>query len=168
MKSKNIMKELITKFTNLAAQYQVTEVGTTEEEKLSAMESELVSDMETNTSDLSNEDHQWLLGATNEERCHYYIAMILAFRFSQLLKEITTLPGFRLMVKSHEINDAVNSAYCVSHNYCDANIVMLDAFNECAEKEFDINSESDNKLWNMAWRIAKEHNFFKDKLLNEQ
>ncbi len=47
---------------------------------------------------------------------------------------------------------------CHSHDYCDANIVMDEAFEACG-LDFDSNDDSHIKLWNEAWSIAKVSRF---------
>lgn len=44
---------------------------------------------------------------------------------------------------------------CHSHDFCDANMVMFDAFVEESGREPDVGLEDDAALCNEAWRLAK-------------
>ena len=49
---------------------------------------------------------------------------------------------------------------CASHDYCDANLVMAEAFNKICRREAEIDSEEDSYWWGEAWNYAKVNNFF--------
>lgn len=44
---------------------------------------------------------------------------------------------------------------CASHDFCDANMVMLTAWEALGYGEMDANSPADASVWNGAWNIAK-------------
>ena len=48
---------------------------------------------------------------------------------------------------------------CATHDYCDANMLMLEAFEETNSRLFNYNSRSDAALWNEAWTTARQNNF---------
>jgi hypothetical protein len=60
--------------------------------------------------------------------------------------------------------DADDSGICHSHDFCDANMVMLAAFTETMGHEpaflTEEHAETDLNLWNDAWEIAIAANFF--------
>jgi len=44
---------------------------------------------------------------------------------------------------------------CASHNFCDANMAMLPAFEAIADCEFDFDDQAHVDLFNAAWDYAK-------------
>lgn len=48
---------------------------------------------------------------------------------------------------------------CATHDYCDANIVMLNAFESALGTEFDPRQQYYADLANAAWDVAKIHRF---------
>lgn len=49
---------------------------------------------------------------------------------------------------------------CHSHDFCDANMVMLQAWQEFFGQEPDLNDDADIAIWGDAWAIAKASDFF--------
>jgi hypothetical protein len=49
---------------------------------------------------------------------------------------------------------------CASHDYCDANVVMAEAFNKICGREIELGSEEDCFWWGEAWNYAKANSFF--------
>ncbi|MDN8018151.1 hypothetical protein QZN08_27345 [Burkholderia multivorans] len=50
-----------------------------------------------------------------------------------------------------------NVGVCHSHDYCDANMLMLEVFEE---NNLSIEDESNHALWNEVWDLAKKNEFF--------
>ncbi|HDR9188651.1 TPA: hypothetical protein QDB51_002726 [Burkholderia vietnamiensis] len=50
-----------------------------------------------------------------------------------------------------------NEGVCHSHDYCDANMLMLEVFEE---NNLSIEDESNHALWNEVWELAKKNEFF--------
>lgn len=48
---------------------------------------------------------------------------------------------------------------CATHDYCDANVVMLNAFESALGTEFDLREQYHVNLVNAAWDLAKIHRF---------
>ncbi len=48
---------------------------------------------------------------------------------------------------------------CASHDFCDANMPMAEAFEASTGKEVDPSSETDARLWNAAWEAARRAGF---------
>ncbi|HDR9192427.1 TPA: hypothetical protein QDB51_006612 [Burkholderia vietnamiensis] len=46
---------------------------------------------------------------------------------------------------------------CHSHDYCDANMLMLEVFEE---NNLSIEDDSNHALWGEVWDLAKENEFF--------
>lgn len=98
----------------------------------------------------------------------------LARAFSKML--IADL-GHRKMIEVCVRNDDARKAgitsTCASHDFCDANIVMLAAVESLdirddagnpADVEFLANDQAANTLWNSAWKMAGDNRFW----LNER
>lgn len=73
---------------------------------------------------------------------------------------------------SHElqqvrIRNAAESdpAICHSHDFCDANQVMLDSFESLAGREADVGSAADRAVMDAAWTIARACGFGADRAL---
>jgi hypothetical protein len=54
-----------------------------------------------------------------------------------------------------------DSSVCHSHDFCDANMVMLEAFIEVSGRDYDFGSDADMDLWNEAWDKTKADGFSK-------
>jgi hypothetical protein len=52
-------------------------------------------------------------------------------------------------------NGLGTSIGCASHDFCDANMVMLPAFEVICECEFDLHNDDHVALFNLAWSYAK-------------
>lgn len=84
---------------------------------------------------------------------------VLAHAFSKVLKEWLTAEEMETVIKrnnSHHYSDMV----CASHDFCDANMAMNKAFNRVLRRNALVHSDKDITLWNSAWNVAKENNFF--------
>jgi hypothetical protein len=45
--------------------------------------------------------------------------------------------------------------FCASHDFCDANMVMFDAFNTEIGWDMDLDNDEDTAVWNEAWELAR-------------
>jgi hypothetical protein len=81
----------------------------------------------------------------------------LARRFTDLLlKEV----GPNRMQQIVRMNDVeTHPGICHSHDFCDANMPMYDAFCEVVGREPDLDSDADTALFNEAWDQAKAKHF---------
>ncbi len=52
-----------------------------------------------------------------------------------------------------------NPSICHSHDYCDANVFMAEAFETVTGRAVNLQSEDDDYLWAEAWGIAKSNAF---------
>lgn len=75
----------------------------------------------------------------------------LASTFARLLAEALGTKTMREVVRR---NAARNDTTCASHDFCDANEVMAEAFSKTVGREIDLESDADTSLWNAAWDIA--------------
>lgn len=59
-----------------------------------------------------------------------------------------------------ELNRAEKNAdVCHTHDFCDANMTMLEAWEWCFNRDFDANNDKDLEVWNAAWDLAKKCEF---------
>ena len=82
----------------------------------------------------------------------------IALEFSkELLKELGN-EDFKKMVKLSKAN--TDPMICVSHDFCDANMPMLEAYERVLDYEPQANNEAHNKIWSDAWTLAVKNDFF--------
>jgi len=92
----------------------------------------------------------------------------LARFFGELLQTALTPDEFAELVERNAMHDPLSSV-CYSHDYCDANMVMAEAWENMFGSAFPMLDDNDNggptdtdlELWNDAWAIARGANFFK-------
>lgn len=84
------------------------------------------------------------------------IATALAQAFSRHLRSALTPEQ---MFNVTQRNEHYPWHTCASHDFCDANMVMLDAWKEVFSSHIDLQSEADTLIWNQAWQIAKANEF---------
>jgi len=88
----------------------------------------------------------------------------VALKFAEVLHEWLTPEQMRMVVARNEGQDH-DDPCCASHDFCDANMAMDEAFTKAMGREIkadDIHGgyvEADCDLWNGAWAIAKRMNF---------
>lgn len=83
-------------------------------------------------------------------------AEALALAFSRHLRSRLTVEQMAHVVTR---NETYAWHTCASHDFCDANMVMLAAWKETQPQEIDLQSDADTLLWNQAWQIAKASEF---------
>lgn len=84
-------------------------------------------------------------------------SIALANEFSKLLRaEIGDVKLAQVIAR----NKRKSKGVCHSHDFCDANMVMLVAWNKIVAKRLGPTSEAQTLLWNEAWDIAKHNQFF--------
>lgn len=88
----------------------------------------------------------------------------VAVAFSRVLHEwLTPLQMAKVITR----NAAANDSSCATHDFCDANMAMDEAFKRVLgrgcllieESASDEDKQADTDLWNEAWTIAKEAKF---------
>ncbi len=66
-------------------------------------------------------------------------------------------------IKMHEVmrrnRSEENPNVCHSHDFCDANMIMADAFSEETGRDLDVADEGDAALCNEAWELARVSRF---------
>jgi hypothetical protein len=83
---------------------------------------------------------------------------LLSKEFSQILKTELSAEEMTEVVRINSL--PAYSDACASHDFCDANMVMNEAFEKVMQREFDFDSDCDTDLFNGAWSLAKTNNFY--------
>ena len=88
----------------------------------------------------------------------------IALEFIRLLIEEIGTDNFFEMLNRNRFE--MDSGVCHSHDFCDANMVMDQAFTNVMGRETDvcdgINDANDTQIWNRAWDMAKYHLFYEE------
>ena len=94
----------------------------------------------------------------------------IAFRFSDIICTWHTAEEMRDIISRNEAEEDDN--VCHSHDFCDANEAMLQAFEQALGREMHLPSEVESGdcseadefydmcLWNDAWGMAKQERFY--------
>lgn len=53
-----------------------------------------------------------------------------------------------------------NERFCASHDFCDANMAMVEAFRVVFERDNQAESDADTDAINDAWDMAKANHFY--------
>lgn len=91
----------------------------------------------------------------------------LAREFHALVRAtqvLNLLPDMRSLLSEILVDiDAANAKYpddtCATHDYCDANEIMQEAFLKCVGCMPDLEDDGDVALWNGAWDAAVKNGF---------
>lgn len=83
----------------------------------------------------------------------------LAQEFATILASWLGPVAFKEMVARQD----PESPFCASHDFCDANMAMQEAFTKLHARNSDTNSTDDVGLINAAWFVARGANFFTDR-----
>jgi Protein of unknown function DUF262 len=78
----------------------------------------------------------------------------LANRFVELLVQELGASTFQEVVEHNAAE--TNPSVCHSHDFCDANMVMVVAWHETVGRHFEAESERQTAIWSKAWDLAKE------------
>ncbi len=84
----------------------------------------------------------------------------LAREFARLLKIEVGEDDFNTIAKQTEKYKTAGVDTCVSHDFCDSNMLMNDAFNNLYGEDINPINALDLQLVNEAWELAKEQNFW--------
>lgn len=80
----------------------------------------------------------------------------LAESFAELLEEALSPVRYERVLRLNAKDS--DFRICHSHDFCDANEVMAEAFKRTTGAEIDLQSDEDNALWNAAWSIFRRKN----------
>lgn len=81
-------------------------------------------------------------------------AHAIAHAFSAELRDSVYAPDMA-EIRKRNATPEYAGPICASHDFCDANMAMLAAFERIARRDFNADSDSDVSLWNRAWSMAK-------------
>lgn len=82
----------------------------------------------------------------------------LSAKFNELLQDELG-EKFGEMVEGHISGNYANKDICITHEYCDSNVIMLDAYETMVEENPNIPSPEFMDIVNRAWEYSKKHNF---------
>ena len=82
---------------------------------------------------------------------------ILATEFSAELLRTIGKKELARVVRLNRIQ--TDKGICHSHDFCDSNEVMMEAFEECFKQPIDLAENDHMNLMDLAWNEAKENNF---------
>jgi len=84
----------------------------------------------------------------------------IARRFSKILLHWLGIEKMYEVVKQNQKyqQDGITNI-CASHDYCDANMAMDKAMEDCSI-DFSLQNDEHVKLWNDAWSLAKSNEFY--------
>jgi len=85
-------------------------------------------------------------------------AVNLARAFSSVLKEWISDDQMKKVNELNQTQEYIDC--CASHNYCDANEAMAEALEALNVDHPDLNNDGMRNLWNEAWTIAKQNQFY--------
>lgn len=83
----------------------------------------------------------------------------LAKLFGEKVQWALSVTEFREAIDRNKA-EGPQSIVCHTHDFCDANMLMLEAWEEFFGGEPDVSSEEDAAIINEAWAIAKAADFF--------
>jgi len=89
---------------------------------------------------------------------HTLLAEKVAIRFTQLLAQQLTEEEQASVIRLNKCE--LHPYVCHTHDFCDANMPMAEAFTQIVGFEPDSSSEVHATLWGTAWDIAKSNHFF--------
>ena len=87
-----------------------------------------------------------------------FITTTLAMTFAKNLKRDIGVNALRIVNAKNLA--ATDPNVCVSHDVCDANEPMAEAFLTVMGREIDLQSDADCTVWNAAWDEAKAAKFY--------
>lgn len=75
-----------------------------------------------------------------------------------LARELSAADYAEMIRRNKEEPEYLNTSNaCASHDFCDANMPMAEAFEKVMGHELDASSDEDVNLWNDAWDYARRH-----------
>lgn len=83
----------------------------------------------------------------------------LAKSFSNVLNEWLTKEEMATVIERNQTPEYQDGS-CATHDFCDANQAIIDAFEKEAGRELDTQDEDDMKLIQKAWDLARDNNFY--------
>lgn len=78
----------------------------------------------------------------------------VALEFTRLIRKEVGMENFRQIRRLNATPDYNYGSCCASHEFCDANMLMLEAFQNLGF-EPDLSNDQHVALWNDAWDVAR-------------
>src|SRR3990167_3393949 len=85
-------------------------------------------------------------------------AFVLALTFSHVLKNWLTKDEILQVIFLNE--QEISSGICHTHDFCDANQAMIDAFIKLFNCTPEMQNDNDVDIINAAWEMAKKERFY--------
>lgn len=79
----------------------------------------------------------------------------LAAAFSRIVRRDLSKELPQIVARNKMYADDI----CATHDFCDANMLMEEAWLEVVGSEIDLQSDAEAKLWSDAWSLAKKGEF---------
>ncbi len=81
------------------------------------------------------------------------VVRAVAVKFSELIQESFGDKVPEINRRNRELKEDGDS--CATHDFCDANEVMAEAFRKVVGREQEMDSDKDTDIWNAAWSLAQ-------------
>lgn len=95
-------------------------------------------------------------GGVNNGIAETLVPIYLANAFSRNIRATLSPSQLRLTIKRNRFN---KDSSCATHDFCDANEMMAQAFNQIVGREISVQDGQDMCCVNTAWDIAKTNEF---------
>lgn len=83
----------------------------------------------------------------------------LSQAFTTVVRSNFTIKELREINKRNKAYEITHPGCCATHDFCDANMLMAEAFHNAFKREPDVGSEEDAQLWSAAWNDARTRKF---------
>lgn len=83
---------------------------------------------------------------------------LLSIEFSNVLKSWLTEDEMKEVIRRNQLSAYSNA--CSTHDFCDPNMAMFEAFQKALGIEFEFGNDEHSDLFNGAWHKAKTNNFY--------
>jgi hypothetical protein len=80
---------------------------------------------------------------------------LIAERFAEVLRNWLSAEEWEQMKVRNQFDSRYSGGACASHDFCDANMAMQEAFESVMEHICDGDNEVDCVIWNTAWELAR-------------
>lgn len=83
----------------------------------------------------------------------------LAHAFTEIVRKSFSAKELAEIVKRNRSYRAKGQEFCATQEFCDANMLMEEAFINVMGREPDVGADEDADLWNAAWTMAATKDF---------
>jgi len=96
---------------------------------------------------------------STEENVQMTLETKLAHAFTEIVRKSFSARELAEIVKRNRVYRKEGRMCCATQEFCDANMLMEEAFIKVMEREPDVGSDQDADLWNAAWSKAADAEF---------